>query len=141
MKWLHKLLHPHCDQCREEEIERLERERESRICNTCEMLRNQVQLLYEERDKLLDRLLNSQVQKEESKVDTSNIKMRLPSNFIPWRVKRQMLEAEDKRAASLLKERQTELKDTDKTTKLERELGIDLGHGERDAIPESASQV
>jgi hypothetical protein len=134
MKWLHRLLHPHCDQCREEESERLERERESRVCNSCEVLRNQVAILYEERDKLLDRLLSPQIQKEEPKFDTSNTKMRIPSNFMPWRVKRQMLEAEDKKAAALLKEKQTELK-TDKIAQLEKEMGIE------DAIPKSNAQV
>jgi hypothetical protein len=132
MKWLHKLLHPHCDQCHDEEVERLERERESRICNSCEMLRNQIQLLHEERDKLLDRLLNPPIQKE-PEIDTSQVKLAMPSRFTPWKVKRQMLEAEDRKAASLLKEREKELHPD--TIKLEKELGI------QDAVSESASQV
>jgi hypothetical protein len=130
MKWFHKLLHPHCADCAKQEEAKLERERESRVCNTCEVLRLQNAQLIEERDRLLDRLLNPSVPTEE-KADTKEINPILPKRFIPFSVRRQILEAEDRHKAELLRKNAH----NPTITKLEKELGIE------DAVSTSDAQV
>ena len=134
MKWLHKWLHPHCADCREEKEQEIERERESRVCHSCEMLRLQNAQLVEERDKLLDRLLSTPIQVETPQQSAQTLKPISPGRFVSFNMKRQMLEAEDRHRATLLNEKEKELSTfKDKTAKLEAELGI----GDKNAIPNS----
>jgi hypothetical protein len=85
-------------------------------CSTCEVLRDQLDKSETERRNLLMRLLDKD-KPESSPPSTEEIKAITPQ-FIPWRVKQQMLEAEDRKRAQLVKEKAKEIED------LEKQLGI-----------------
>ena len=85
-------------------------------CTTCEVLRDQLDKSEMERRELLSRLL------EKDKPEPSHAHVEEPKaitpQFIPWRVKQQMLEAEDRKTAQLKRDRMKEI------DKLEKELKI-----------------
>jgi hypothetical protein len=111
-KFFHQLMNPHCDHCR------LERE-ESRHCNSCEVLKIQLDRLTDERDRLLNKLLKSDDEPQVIKVNSDEVvKPRLAS--VPWPVKRAALEAESKETARILRERGTSIKEG--IEKLEQEV-------------------
>lgn len=109
MNFFHRLLNPHCFECRDESI-----------CNTCEVLKLEIERLRLENGKLLDRILEKpnderyiQRNKEENLV--------APARNIPWTVRRQMLEREDREKAKLMNDApkpNTSIED------LEKELGV-----------------
>jgi hypothetical protein len=86
-------------------------------CGTCEVLREQLAHSERERRELLQRLLEKDKPEPlpTPKEDLEPIKT---TNFIPWHVRQQMLEAEDRKQAQLLKDKHKEIED------LEKELGI-----------------
>jgi len=107
INWIHHLFNPHCEHCREER-------EESRVCPSCETLKSQLESVNHEKNKLLDRLLTPPV------VETVVQPVReitAPVN-IPWNVRRQMLEREDRERAKLIQNAPIP------TETLERELNI-----------------
>jgi len=87
-------------------------------CPTCEVLRNQLLGNERERRELLARLLEKgQPEPSVPTVKEEELKAITPQ-FIPWRVKQQMLESEDRRSAQLMREKTNEIE------KLEKELGV-----------------
>ena len=86
------------------------------VCETCEILRFQLEESNRERKELLHKLLN----KDEPKppVFSEDELKPVQSQFIPWRVKQQMLEQEDRRTMQLRKEKENEI------SQLEKELGV-----------------
>lgn len=106
INWFHRLLKPHCPECSIE-----------KICLSCETLRDQLARVNEEKKLLLESILESVKPKVEAV--PPEIKIEKPS-FIPWRVKKEMLEAEDREKARLLKNKQNELTIED----LEKEMDI-----------------
>lgn len=84
-------------------------------CNTCEVLRAQLDESNRERRELLNRLLEPS--KPEPPQTIEEMKPIQPQH-IPWRVRQQMLESEDRKAAELLKKRANEIGE------LEKELGV-----------------
>lgn len=110
MMWLHRLLNPHCEHCREQE-------REAKHCNNCDMWKQEVARLQIENDRLLERILNPPTKDETSKsTDINEFKPIVPRS-IPWNERRKLLEQEDKNRAQLLK--QNSASDMDK---LEEEI-------------------
>lgn len=110
----------------------------------CEELRSLLELEKREKQKLLDSILEFSNQNildrehDRTKKDPepSNLQP-VPSNFVPWRVRQQILEAEDRRKAELINEhklnqanllqnRTTERENdiNKKNEELEKELGI-----------------
>lgn len=89
----------------------------SPACETCEVLR--IQLARSERkcDELLEKLLSKQ-ETEPIPVDKEELQPIKTTNFVPWHIRQQMLEAEDRKKAELVKQREKEI------AALERELGI-----------------
>lgn len=86
-------------------------------CATCELLRDQLDESNRERRELLARLLEPKTAEPPSAhVEERHIP--ITPNFVPWRVKQQMLEQEDRKKAELLKNR------TEEIDKLEKELEI-----------------
>lgn len=112
IKWLHHLFNPHCSECRDE----LE---ESRICDSCETLKLQISRLERENERLLNRILEKPI--EEPKQEITDLKPILPK-MIPWRIRKQMLEEEDRVKAKLM--RQSEEVNKQSTEELEKELKI-----------------
>lgn len=94
-------------------------------CNTCEILRLQLDESNRERKDLLNRLLDKD--KPEPLAEPKEIFQPITSRHIPWSVRQQMLEAEDRKAAQLMREKQKELNSapiTKQVADLEKELGI-----------------
>src|SRR5215471_13714978 len=86
-------------------------------CESCEILRERLHSSEAERKDLLARLLdrgkpNPVVEKPVEKFEPI-----LPQ-YVPWRVKQQMLEAEDRKKAELLRQKNAEIES------LEKELGV-----------------
>jgi len=107
--WFHKLLNPHCPDCKEER-------ENSKVCASCETLKIQLESVNHEKNKLLDRLLTPPI------VETVVQPVReitAPVN-IPWNVRRQMLEREDREKAKLLQNAPVPISTED----LEKELDL-----------------
>lgn len=103
-KWLHHLFNPHCPDC-------------IRVCDSCETLRSLLNIEKNEKQKLLDIIIERNTPKEHEvppEVKLEDITQR----HIPWRVRQQALEAEDRAKARILKQR---------TEELEQEIGIGTG--------------
>ena len=95
-------------------------------CLTCEVLRDQLDKSEGERRELLARLL------EKDKPEPSHAHVEEPKaitpQFIPWRVKQQMLEAEDRQRAKLMKDRTKEIEE------LEKEMGVSDASEKRETV-------
>lgn len=115
-KWLHRLFNPHCPDCMSES-------QDSRICPTCEVLKSQIESLRYEKNQLLNKLLNP-TEPVETKSYEEEVKIQIPRTT-PWHVRRQMLEAEDRKAAQLMRDKAVPVED------LEKEL--DLAAAAREA--------
>lgn len=85
-------------------------------CETCEILREQLAKSDAERRELLTRLLAKETPEPSPAVE--EVYQPIKPQFIPWRVRQQMLEAEDKKKAQLMHDKAREIKE------LEDELGI-----------------
>lgn len=106
--FFHKLLNPHCPHCHDEAIE-------NKVCSSCEILKAQLERLTYENQKLLDRIL----EKPTPEPVREPPQVTIPRN-IPWNVRRQMLEAEDREKARLMREAPKPITTED----LEKELDI-----------------
>ncbi len=76
-------------------------------CETCGVLRHELEVVRLENHRLLDRILEKP--SVEVPTDTTDMK---PINLgltTSWRVKRQMLEAEDREKAKLLRDKESEM--------------------------------
>ena len=94
-------------------------------CQTCEILRFQLDESNRERRELLHKLLEKD--KPESVTTPSKEDLQpIRPQFTPWRVRQQMLEAEDRKQAQLLREKQKEMAEARKPgiEELEKELDI-----------------
>lgn len=113
--WIHHLLNPHCVECKDESTE-------SRICQSCETLKMQLSIANIEKQRLLDALL------EKGKPEIEQVKVVSPENLknrsLIWNVRRQMLEAEDRAKAEILRKEAEAKKETDAISKLEKEVGL-----------------
>lgn len=87
-------------------------------CLTCEVLRDQLDKSEAERMNLLARLLDGS--KPESVVQTDE-PIPIKPQYVPWRVRQQMLESEDRKQAQLLREKNKEIEDS-RIQELEKEL-------------------
>lgn len=96
-KWIHHLLEPHCEQCK------AERE-ENKVCSSCETYKVQLEIANYEKRELLKTVLESmKPQVSETKVE---IPEPLKPRAIPWRIRQQMLEEEDRAKAKTIADNQ-----------------------------------
>ncbi len=115
IRFFHELRNPHCEHCREELM----------TDPVVEELKVELAALRYERDRLLKYILDTPQSvvpnvpiQEESEEEPKPI---LPK-LVPWNVRRQMLEAEDRQKATLLKQN---IKEQEKAIEeLEKNLGI-----------------
>jgi hypothetical protein len=107
-EFFHHLFNPHCVECREE-----------KKCLNCETLREILETEKYEKKRILDRLLGTETSKE----DTEQISIEpIKPRFTTWRARQQMLEAEDKAVAEMMRTKErTEAEDI---SKLEGKLGV-----------------
>lgn len=99
IKFIHQLLNPHCSECDD-------LRRESEICDSCEILKQQLELVTIERDKLLNIILDKPVEINEIKLD--ELKPIQSNRFLPWAARRQMMERDDRIKASQAKDKSVE---------------------------------
>jgi len=95
LKWLHRLLHPHCPECAEEK-------KDSKVCPSCEVLKQQLEYANYEKKLLLNSIISPRQTQDIPK------EVVFPESIskagIPWAVRKQMLEAEDRKKAALMRE-------------------------------------
>jgi hypothetical protein len=85
-------------------------------CNACEVLKESLSIERQLNKTLLQKLLDKD---KPEPVSTEKEDLRpIQPQFIPWRVRQQMLEAEDRKQAELMKTKKQEIE------KLEEELGV-----------------
>lgn len=101
--------------------------REVRRCESCETLREQLTISNAERQQLLKAILDAN--KPVLAIQPIANEPVLPQPILPkvvsWKVKREMLEAEDRRKAELMRAKEREVEASKQTTEeLEQELGI-----------------
>lgn len=116
---IHRLLNPHCPDCREKDTE-------SEICKSCEILKSQLDIANHEKKQLLEALLESHKPARDESIKPDIDYKALQKSSMPWAVRKQMLEAESREAARLMAN--TRISDTpeDKTIEeLEKQLGIE----------------
>lgn len=124
-KWLHHALNPHCKECR------MERE-DDKICISCETLAADNDRLRRENEKLLEHILHRPEPEQAKETYDDSFKPIITNRHIPFQVRREMLEREDREAFRL---RQQALKEEESATfnsasvaskieKLEKELGV-----------------
>ena len=90
------------------------------ICGKCELLRFQLEESNRERRELLARLLERNQPEPTSPVKLEEMTPIKPQ-FTPWRVRQQMLEAEDREKARLLRKHQEEVNELEKELKISNE--------------------
>ena len=106
--------------------EQLAHERQrSTECPTCESLRTQLERVQAENQRLMNHLLNPP--KPEERTGPPKVPEPIPPRTIPWNVRRQMLEAEDREKARILRDKEEEVKAENEI--LEKEVGVANGEG------------
>jgi len=118
ISWLHKLLNPHCPHCKADE-------EDNRVCQSCETLKMQLAIVNAEKQRMLEALL------DKPKPNIEPQKVEIPQEVKPrmmtWNMRRQMLEAEDKKTAEIMRkieEDRAKLKPAKTSNELEKELGV-----------------
>jgi len=122
-KWLHHLLNPHCEHC-------LEQARDAQICQSCEILKIQLEIVNYDKKRLLEIILSSNQPKSEP-VQEQVIHEPIRPGHTPWAVKKEMLESADRKQAELMREYQKTVDELKKNIEpdpeieaLEEELGV-----------------
>ena len=112
INWFHRLLNPHCLHC-------IEAARESRICNSCEILKTQLEITAYEKKQLLRtiEIINTPAVAEVVVQQEERTEAVMPRQ-VPWHIRREMLEKQDRVAAALIKNKKRT------TEELEEDLGI-----------------
>lgn len=136
--WFHQLFNPHCSHCALLLEEERERKAESKVCDTCEVLKSELAQAHNQIRELQSVLIHP-TKTEEPRINTSELKPILPSR-IPWKVRQQMLEKEDRHAAELIRNRATQNPNPKSVSieELEAELGV---MEEKDAVSGSNEEV
>jgi hypothetical protein len=112
--WLHHLLSPHCPLCKETE-------EENKVCASCETLKMQLAIVNDEKRQMLSTILSfsKPAEQQSPPVDYESLKPKM----MTWNIRRQMMEAEDRKAAQLLAEQRKAEKERikDAVTNAEKE--------------------
>jgi hypothetical protein len=111
--WIHHLLEPHCAECQLAA-------QESKVCVSCETLKMQLAIANDEKRQLLSSILSKPAEAPSPQVDPEHLKPKM----MTWNVRRQMLEAEDRKKAAVIAEQK---KRDEAISKLEKETGIEEG--------------
>jgi hypothetical protein len=92
INWFHRFMNPHCEWCRSD----LE---DSKVCQSCESLKAEIEYLKHHNHKLLEALLDATRKPDEGPRTALNIEDLKPisSKNLPWPARRQQLELEARR--------------------------------------------
>lgn len=104
INFFHKLFNPHCPDCVED-----------KRCQNCDTLRSLLESERFNNKQLLNAILEQHKPLEQE--IRNETPMEIPNKALPWRIRQQMLEAEDRAKNKLIKERQS-------IEELEKELGV-----------------
>ena len=115
--FFHKLLHPHCEQCKISEEERFARAEELKSCKTCEFLKMELAKERQRSGELLASILTAQKANETISAPVNYEP--IPSPYVPWHIRQRKLEDEDRKKALDLK---GQVKQTETVEELEKEL-------------------
>lgn len=118
--WFHHLLNPHCEHCKEVN-------EDSKICKSCETLKTQLEIANYEKKQLLQAVLDNHKPVETQPASRPDSQFNLAAKSIPWAVRKQMMEAEDRKEAELRKKAASQNKTATadlELEELERSLGI-----------------
>ena len=104
-------------------------------CENCDTLRIQVEQLRQDNKTLLDRLLEKPAEREPASPEIFTPIKTSASRHVPWSVRRQMLETEDREKAKLLKNapKPADAVSQEDVADLEREVGIAAAERESQA--------
>ena len=114
INWLHHLFNPHCPDCLAEQH-----------CKNCDTLRDLLEIEKFEKRELLKHLLHEPPAPEVVKYEGTPQEVR--PKTISWRVRREMLEQEDRVKAQTIQRQQAEEKSAKSVDELEKELGVNNG--------------
>ena len=120
--WLHHLFNPHCQDCNIQKIE-------NAICQSCETLKMQLAICNSEKRQMLESILsfNKPTEPMSTTPATAADLKEVNAKMMTWNVRKQMLEAEDRKLALVMAERrksEEEAKKQAAISKLEEEVGI-----------------
>ncbi len=107
---------------KEQQMGSFEIEKDKKVCESCETLRQQLEIANYEKSQLLATILH----KPEPVKDTEPVAITKPRT-IPWHVRRQMLETEDREKARIIRNApkpDSTVAETISTEDLEKELGV-----------------
>lgn len=114
--WIHHLLNPHCVDCLEEKLG-------SKICASCETLKQQLQQANYEKQLLLNRILSPN-NPEPVEIEQEPIELK-QSKYVPWSVMRQTLEENDRaKAIEIAKQKAEREKLQKEIEQIEKEVGV-----------------
>lgn len=116
IKWIHHLFNPHCIECAHE-----------KECKSCIVLQEQLATVRFENKQLLEMLLPK---KEVAPAIVEEELKPIKPRHIPWAVKQQLLEQQDRDKARILKKLDEERKDI---SQLEKELSINIPEDQSNA--------
>lgn len=112
--WIHHLFNPHCPEC-------ASLAEEQKICQSCETLKMQLSIANIEKRQMLDSIL-SQARAGDTEAEMKPVNYEeLKPKIMTWNVRKNMLEAEDRKTAQILAER----KKNESIDKLEKEVGLE----------------
>ena len=90
MGWIHSFFQPHCPECREEREAMKE-------CKSCETFREQLSHALWREKELMSKLFPPDLDKDETVPEP------IQPKTVPWRVKQQILEEEDRERAKVIR--------------------------------------
>jgi len=103
---------------------------EETICKSCETLKGQLEIANYEKERLLNKLLTTEKEPERT---TAPEPQAVRPKMVPWNVRRQMLEREDREKAKLLKNAPKPDSEIQKEDIAELEKELDVAAAEREA--------
>jgi hypothetical protein len=119
INFFHKLFNPHCPHCKADE-------EDNKVCTSCEVLKLQLNIVNAEKERLLEALLEKPKPDLEPRKLSQDELERVKPKMMTWNMRRQMLEAEDRETAKLMRKREESLANLKRkpTDELEKELGV-----------------
>jgi len=113
MKWFHRLRNPHCPDC-------IAEDEDNKVCLSCDTLRTELAAVRRHNEQLMETLIEQFGPRQISQ-EQVEVKIPIDPKTLSWRARRQILEANDKREAEILRARDRELAGP-KIEQLEEEL-------------------
>ena len=117
--FIHKLFHPHCPECQLQDKDEL-------VCPSCEVLKEEINFLRMQSQKLLETITHKPIEEVRT---TAPVPVTPRVMRVPWAVKRQQMEADDRQRAEKMRQESIALKNAVKPDKsiedLEKALAVD----------------